>query len=325
MPSTIASRRWLLGGAVIAAAAVTAADRSLSFELVQGWMANALSLGLLALAAAVVISAGRIDISSGAAMSTVGMLIVATPAFATPGVGATLSGHALAALYIGLLYLLYHVATKAGVPSIIATLAGLLICKGVSTIIQTCLLGVGQICRDFGTHYGSASMLPQTIADFLDTFAFNLPLAALVVGALAYWRYRTRSGLEHVAVGMDEKAAHFARIDTHKVRGIAFSIAALLIFIATLLRLHGQNNGGWAPNTGWGEELLAIAIAVIGGTRVSGGYFDPLAVGLSAFAVYVWRDIIINDLGVPTDATSILFGLLLLVISWSDLRSFRVR
>jgi ribose/xylose/arabinose/galactoside ABC-type transport system permease subunit len=227
---------------------------------------------------------------------------------------------------VGALYYLFHVATRAGVPSIIATLAGLLLSRGLSTIIQACTLGAGEFCRGSGAGNTSGIITaPAWIASLLDSLPFNLAVAGVILLALSYWRFKMRSGLEHVAVGMNEAAATFARIRIDRVRLLAFMVAAGLVFTATLLRLHGQNNGGWAPNTGWGEELIAIAIAVVGGTRVSGGHFDPPGIVLAGATVYVWRDIITNDLGVPTEATSMLFGILLLVISWTDLRTNQVR
>lgn len=301
-------------------------ENSLSYALVESWVANALPLLLLALSAGLLISCGRIDISSGAAMSTVGMIIVSTYSFLGGSMGAGLWGHVAGICYLGLLYFLYHAVTKAGVPAIIATLSGLLISKGLSTIIQACVLGAGQICRSSGFSIKSSVVSePPIVAALLDTMLFNLFFVALIVSALGWWRYRSRSGLEHVAVGMNEVSAGYARIGINRVRALAFALAALLVLLATLLRLHGQNNGGWAPNTGWGEELIAIAIAVIGGTRVSGGHFDPIAIGLAGVTVYVWRDIITNDVGVPTEATSMLFGVLLIAITWLDLRRSRER
>lgn len=326
MDSATISRRWVLGACLAGAFALSAVEGSLSYALVESWLTNAVPLMLLALSAGLLISCGRIDISSGAAMSTVGMIVVSMYGFFGGTIAAGVWAHIAAVAYLALLYCLYHMVTKAGVPAIIATLSGLLISKGISTIIQACVLGAGQICRssNFGIQ-GTVIREPTFIAAVLDTLLFNLLFIALVVAAFGYWRYRARSGLEHVAVGMNETAAGYARIEINRVRALAFGLAALLVFLATLLRLHGQNNGGWAPNTGWGEELIAIAIAVIGGTRVSGGHFDPLAIGFASVTVYVWRDIITNDVGVPTEATSMLFGVLLIAITWLDLRRSRQR
>lgn len=325
MSDATVARRWALAAGLGAAAALSVADGTLSYQLLESWVGNALTLMLLALAAGVVISCGRIDISSGAAMSTVGMIIIWGGGVAdSPAIG-SLVGHAAAGAYLAGLYLMYHLATKAGVPSIIATLSGLLISKGLSTVLQSCLLGVGEVCRGAGGGPVTVMTSPPALAAALDSLAFSIPAILLVVGGLAYWRYRSRSGLQHIAVGVDEAAARFARIDVDRVRGLAFGLAAVLVFLATMLRLHGQNNGGWAPNTGWGEELIAIAVAVVGGARVSGGRFDPVAIGLATLVVYIFRDIIVNDLGVPTEATSILFGLLLIAVSWSDIRSERDR
>jgi ribose/xylose/arabinose/galactoside ABC-type transport system permease subunit len=316
----VVARRWILSFALVAAVLVSAFERSLSVGLFGSWVVNSLPLMLLSLSAGVIIACGRIDISSGAAMSAVGMVIVATAGLFGMSITGLLLGHAFAISYLALLYGTYHLATRAGVPSIIATLAGFLISKGVSTVIQTCALGVGEICP--GGAGIARFVLPQSsfFAGLFDSLGFNLAVAVSVIVAMHSWRYHTISGLRHVAVGMDEDAAGYARIDRDRVRALAFGLAAALVLLATLVRLYGQNNGGWAPNTGWGDELIAIAIAVVGGARVSGGHFDAIGIAAASLAVYVWRDIIINDLGVPTEATSMVFGILLLAISWADLR-----
>jgi ribose/xylose/arabinose/galactoside ABC-type transport system permease subunit len=80
-----------------AAFLVSATDGTLSTDLVRVWIGNSLPLTLLALGAAVVISCGRIDIASGAAMSTVGMIIVGTYGWASSHWVGAFAGHAFAA------------------------------------------------------------------------------------------------------------------------------------------------------------------------------------------------------------------------------------
>ena len=62
------------------------------------------------------------------------------------------------------------------------------------------------------------------------------------------------------------------------------------------------------------HKLLAIAIAVIGGTRISGGRFNPIGIFAASLAVYISRDIITSDLGIPAEVASLVFGALLLAI-----------
>lgn len=295
--------------------AVPLANGSLSGPLVQVWLANALPYFMLSLAAAVIISCGQIDISTGGVVSLAGMVIVACfTAFGGTATG-MLAAHFIALLVVLSIYLAYGFAAKRGISTLIVTLSLLLVAKGSSTLLQSCLQGVGEICRTSRIVTGGSAILPDwAVLDIVGQAWFSIfVFVATLVGLLA-WRHRTRWGLEHISVGMDVSASRFCRIPVQSIYTRAFLVAGGLVFLATILRLHGPNDGGWAANTGWGDELLAIAIAVIGGTRISGGRFNPIGILLASLAVYISRDIITNDLGIPAEVASLVFGALLLAI-----------
>lgn len=91
--------------------------------------------------------------------------------------------------------------------------------------------------------------------------------------------------MRHVAVGLDREAAKLAGINVRVVRLRAFVLAALLVYISTMLFMIDYQGGGWSAATGRGFELAAIAAAVIGGTTITGGRFSPVGV---AMGVGVW-------------------------------------
>lgn len=311
---------WLIGCVLI-----VYAKGSLSIALLDVWIVSALPIFLLAVAAALVISCGQIDISTGGVMSLVGMMILFIFGFPSDNLLSVSLAHILALSGVLLIYWMYASAASRGISTLIVTLSVLLATRGASTLVQTCLQGVGELCRASRPTSG-ASILPASyVLDWMGTAVFAVLAYAIVVTALLIWRHRTRWGLEHIAVGMDKKAARYCHISVDKIYMLAFLAAGLLVYAASVIRFHGQGNGGWSANTGWGEELLAIAIAVIGGTRITGGRLDPVAVLLAGFAVYISRDLITNDLGVPSEVASIFFGLLLLAIAWFDLSARKAR
>ena len=312
--------RPTLGGVVLAiwlliCVAVPFANGSLSGPLIQVWLANTLPYFLLSLAAAVVISCGQIDISTGGVVSLTGMIIVACfNAIGGTWLGAVIS-HALALVVVLLLYLTYGFAAKRGISTLIVTLSLLLVAKGSSTLLQSCLQGVGEICRTSRIVTGGSAILPEwAVINIVGQAWFSILAFALILIGSLMWRHRTRWGLEHIAVGMDVTASQFCRVPIGAIYTRAFLVAGVLVFLATIMRLHGPNDGGWSANTGWGDELLAIAIAVIGGTRISGGRFNPIGIFAASLAVYISRDIITSDLGIPAEVASLVFGALLLAI-----------
>lgn len=312
---------WLVGCIL-----VVYAKGNLSIALLDVWVVSALPVFLLAVAAALVVSCGQIDISTGGVMSVIGMLILLIFGFPSDSFLSIAFAHFLTFSCVLLIYWMYARAASRGISTLIVTLSVLLASRGASTLIQTCLQGAGELCRGSSRPMTGAPILPPSyVLDWMGTAAFAVFVYASVVIALLFWRHRTRWGLEHIAVGMDKKAARYCHISVNKIYLLAFMSAGLLVYAATIIRFHGQGNGGWSANTGWGEELLAIAIAVIGGTRITGGRLDPVAVLLAGFSVYISRDLITNDLGVPSEVASIFFGLLLLAIAWFDLSARRQR
>lgn len=318
---TLFSRMMLMGWLILCVVGSFAIG-SFSVPLVEVWINNSLPLFLLALAAALVISCGQIDISTGGVMSLSGMIVVFIFGIGSGGlIGATLA-HVAALGAVCLIYWTYSMVAIRGLSTLIVTLSALLLAKGLATLLQTCIQGVGELCRVADGVGAQSAILPDSyVIDFLGTTWFSILTFAGLFGAMWIWRYKSRWGLNHIAVGMDKEAAHFCRISITRVYRHAFLAAGLLVFLATVIRLHGQGNGGWSANTGWGDELLAIAIAVIGGTRVSGGRIDPLGLVITTLAFYASRDIITNALGLPSEVASIFFGLMLFAIAWIDLRT----
>jgi ribose transport system permease protein len=306
---------FVLAAWLLICIAVPLFNGSLSASLVQVWLANALPYFMLSLAAALIISCGQIDISTGGIVSLAGMIIVA--AFTASGGTTTgvLISHGLALIAVLLIYLAYAFAARRGISTLIVTLSLLLVAKGSSTLLQSCLHGVGEICRTGRIMTGGSAILPEwAVLNIVGDAWFSVLAFVLVLSGAQMWRHRTRWGLEHIAVGMDVEASKFCRIPVRTIYTRAFLAAGVLVFVATVMRLHGPNDGGWSANTGWGDELLAIAIAVIGGTRISGGRFNPTWILVASLTVYISRDIITSDLGIPAEVASLVFGALLLSI-----------
>jgi ribose/xylose/arabinose/galactoside ABC-type transport system permease subunit len=272
------------------------------------WIRSAFPLVPLALAAALIISCGKIDIASGAAFSFVGMIIVAwTKHF---GTGTSLLVAALFALCsVILFYLLMYMLTIFGrIPALLCSLGMAIAAQGISLVLQASITG---------RH--SESGLTGMIVPLDDLRLFNWPVFTIlvVVILLAIFRYNTDAGLDHIAVGIDELASQVAGVKIRTVYLRAYIFSGLLVGLSALLFLVNVQLGGWATNMGWGKELLAIAAAVIGGSRITGGRFDPLCVALATLLVFGISDIT-NAMNVPLEWDYLILGIGVVVAGLID-------
>jgi rhamnose transport system ATP-binding protein len=233
--------------------------------------ANA-SLGvILGLAAATVIIAGGIDISVGSllALAAVCAGMVLKSPFST---ALTIPLAILVACGVGCVGgLLNGALSLAGrVHPIVVTLGTMSIYRGIVVALR-------------GQH--DINDLPQAFTWLAvhppSGFRGSILFAALVVGAAYFWLAHMRSGRHLYALGSSPTAARLVGISRVKLTLIAFAVGGLMIGVAAIVEL--ARSGSMQSRLGTGWELQAIAIAVIGGVRITGGQGSVLGVVLGAF------------------------------------------
>jgi ABC-type sugar transport system ATPase subunit/ribose/xylose/arabinose/galactoside ABC-type transport system permease subunit len=233
---------------------------------------------ILALASALVIMAGGIDISVGSLLALAaaagGMTMKAwgdSPASIPLGIGT--------GLLVGVIGGAINGATSilGRIHPIVVTLGTLTIYRGL--VIQ--LTGSGVI-----------SGLPDSFGQLATSSYLELSgsvwilLATLAVGhfiiAHSVW------GREILAVGSSPSAARLAGISKTKTWLRAFSAAGLLVGLAGMLDL--AQNRTLQPTMGTGYELRAIAAAVIGGVAIEGGRGSVPGVVLGALLLVLMEN-----------------------------------
>ena len=233
--------------------------------------ANA-SLGvILGLAAATVIIAGGIDISVGSllALAAVCAGMVLKSPFST---ALTIPLAILVACGVGCAGgLLNGALSLAGrVHPIVVTLGTMSIYRGIVVALR-------------GQH--DINDLPQAFTWLAvhppSGFRGSILFAALVAGAAYFWLAHLRSGRHLYALGSSPTAARLVGISRVKLTLIAFAVGGLMIGVAAIVEL--ARSGSMQSRLGTGWELQAIAIAVIGGVRITGGQGSVLGVVLGAF------------------------------------------
>jgi galactofuranose transport system permease protein len=241
-------------------------------------------LGVLAVGMTVVILSGGIDLSVGAVIAFVGVLLAVLItrydvdpylAFAA----ALAIGTAFGALVGAAIHLL-----KA--PAFIVTLAAMFVARGACFLMTTDSIPISH--RTYGDLAMAGIAIP---GGGRLSLAALVMLAAFVLGALML--RRTRFGANVYALGGDARAAELmgVRVGRTTVAIYAFSgFAAALAGI--LFSIYTQSGYSLAAV---GIELDAIAVVVIGGTLLAGGVggvlgslFGVLILGL--IQVYITFD-----------------------------------
>ncbi len=220
-------------------------------------------IGLLAIAATVVIIAGGFDLSTGAifAMSGVIAALVARDlgqiesiAAAAPYIGwvAGIVAGTLIGLLNGVLVTTFRINT------FVATLASGIVIRGLALLLtQAEQIRVAD--RTFQT------LARGTVGPVRNTVIIWLGFGLILTLVLLY----TRFGRYVFAAGDNPEAARLSGINVNRIRTITFGISGFAAGLAGVISaskfLKAQNDSGQ------GLELIAIAAVVIGGTSIMGG------------------------------------------------------
>ncbi|NND42142.1 MAG: ABC transporter permease [Silicimonas sp.] len=154
---------------------------------------------------------------------------------------------------------------------------------------------------------------PEALGDFTTAKIAGVPVIALVVILLAVAGHvlltRTIYGRGVVAIGQNMRAAHLAGVKVERIR------AATYILCATLAGLCGYLlsafSGGAALNMGEEYLLSSIAVVVIGGTSVAGGFAN--VPGLWGAALFLFLLVtMLNTFGAGAGIRLVLTGLIII-------------
>jgi ribose transport system permease protein len=250
-------RTWIPLLVAITGLSVYAAANSdlyLTSRNLQVLMDSVAVLGLITVGMTLLLAAGQLDLSVGAAAtlaSVIGAKLIVGGAADGVAILVMLAVPAAIGICVGL------VVTYTGVQPFIVTLGLLSVLQSLS-LIQTGQrpIAVGQRLASLGT------------ATFLGIpVSFWMFVAALLAGAVIL--HLTRLGRNALAVGSNEEAAYLSGVPVARVKTAMFALSGVLVGAAGLLLLARLGAGDAA--SGSGLELDAIAAAVIGGASLLGG------------------------------------------------------
>lgn len=238
---------------------------------------------------------GNVDLSIPACMTLAGTVAMKT----MDGAASMIPVGLLIALAIGAAVgvINYSLIRLLRIPPIIATLSS-------SFIFQSAAIWWNR---------GLRVKPPEVLADFTTAKIAGVPVIALVVIALAivghFLLTRTIYGRGVVAIGQNMRAAHLSGVSVERVR------AATYVMCATLAGLCGYLlsafSGGAALNMGEEYLLSSIAVVVIGGTSVAGGFAN--VPGLWGAALFLFLLVtMLNTFGAGAGVRLVLTGLIII-------------
>jgi ribose/xylose/arabinose/galactoside ABC-type transport system permease subunit len=269
----------------------------------------------LALAAGIVISCGLIDVSTGALLSWLGMLII----LVSNEKGGTLTPIWLLlmplVIAVACSLLMAFVVIHLQVPSFITTLAFGFMFRSLSQLVLAFMSGTGPFVSTHGvnTTSGYSMAVGPEFYPLLRSPTVMVAVAFIVWFSLFWWRMKTTAGLQHIALGLNAAGARLAGVRQRRVIYPAFAMAGTLVTLAILTMLLTTQRGGWGAGAGLGMELVSIAIAVLGGCQLSGGYFSPFGIALAAVLMQALRDTVFS-LKWPSETEYLILGILIIAI-----------
>ena len=253
---------------------------------------------LIALAMALVIISGEIDLSVAAiiAFSSTMMGLALQFGVGTPGLVAVgiLTG-LICGAFNGVL------VTRLGLPSIVVTIGTMSFFRGLSFIV------LGD--QAYKGYPSSFAFFGQGYVWWVISFEFVL---FLIMAVLFYiLLHRTNFGRWVFVIGNNPVAAEFSGVRVRRIKLILFCLTGIMSGIAAVLLT--SRLGSTRPSIAQGWELEVITMVVLGGVSILGGAGSIIGVVLAAFIMGLVT-FGLGLLNVPGIVMSIVIGGLLIAV-----------
>jgi ribose transport system permease protein len=274
--------------------------------------AGTMSLAFLAMAQAVIVISGGIDLSVGSMMVLANCLSAMW--MEDQDLAACL---ALAVLVLAVTTALSTVTgviiTASGVPDIIVTLAASFILAGLA------LFAIG------GPGGGTSPDFQEIVAGGLSNF---WPSILWMLGAIVLvWipLRRSRLGLAIYALGSDRKAAFLSGVRIARTRVVAYSIGGLFAGFAGLVVTASTGGGEPRATIGTNATLNSVAAVVLGGVALTGGVGGLVGPVLAALCLTLIPAIMLGLGWDPSNAETARGVIIILVVLVAGLLQSRKR
>jgi simple sugar transport system permease protein len=277
---------------------------------VANWLDPASTLGIMAVAVALLMIGGHFDLSAGVMTGTTALTVAVVAVEFRQNLWVAIGVALVVALALG--FFNGWLVTRTGLPSFIITLGTFLMLQGLNlglTKFFTGTVTAGGLASVPG--YGAAEWV---FASRMSIFGAEVRVAVLwwvLFTALATWvLLRTPFGNWVFATGGDEVAARNVGVPARRTTITLFMTTATAAwFIGTTLAVRLTSV---QANTGTGQELIYIVAAVIGGCLLTGGFGSAIGASLGAL-IFGMTQLGINYAGWNPDWFKTFLGAMLLL------------
>lgn len=287
---------------------IIAAENFLSPLSLSNILTFASVTGIVVTGTAVLMIGGEFDLSVGSTLAVAGYTFALSLNAGThPILAAGL------ALLVGLLLGALNgvIVTGTGIPSFIATLGTMLAYRGLARA-----LGGG----DFASYTGERPPLFELFngalsgindlfhpaANFRVSILWFLGLGTLMTLLMNHARY----GNWTLAVGGNSGVARSQGVPVRRVKLLNFTLAGFFAGLAGVIQFSQRMSID--PLRGQGLELIAVAAAVIGGVRLTGGYGSVLGACIGVLLLQTLEQGLVL-MGVPVEIFRAVSGLIILI------------
>ncbi|MEA3334836.1 MAG: ABC transporter permease [Chloroflexota bacterium] len=290
--------------------AIVTPENWISLTGVARILDSSATLGIMAVAVALLMIGGEFDLSSGVMTGTTGIIAGLLATNLDLNIWSAMFVALAFALLVG--YLNGFMVIKTGLPSFIVTLATFFILRGANVGVTRLITNQVRVA---GIDEAAGFMAARTLLNNEFTlFGVEFRTAILwwvFITILASWvLLRTKYGSWIFAVGGDAEAARNVGVPANAVKISLFmttATAAWLVGMMNDLRLRSA-----VASQGIGQEFVYIIAAVIGGCLLTGGYGSALGASIGALIFGMVRVGIVFA-GWDTDWFFAFLGVMLLV------------
>lgn len=279
----------------------------LQWSNVIGILLSTAVIGILALGATFVIITGGIDLSVGTVMTLssviTGVVVVNAGLPIALGVLAGIATGAFCGFLCGI------AITKLDIPPFIATLAMMMIAKGLALVIS----GAAPIYftdYEWFSKIALGSIIP----------GLNIPNAVIIFFILAILGAvilsKTILGRYNFAIGSNEEATKLSGVNVNFWKVSIYSLAGAFTGVAGVIMASRLSSA--QPALGQGYELEAIAAVVIGGTSLSGGKGTIVGTVIGALIMSVLTNGL-RIMSIPQEWQTVVVGAVIILAVYMDI------
>ncbi len=212
------------------------------------------SIGIIAMFTTMLMVGGGLDLSVGATVALVGVVI--SHAQYSLGIWGAVTAGVTVSLLVG--FFNGFLVTQVGINPLITTLGMLSVVRGLAFVFSGGLTEPVMAPSFAGLGRGFVAGIPTPV----------IVLVILVIAAYIVMRF-SNYGRAMYAIGGNPVASHLAGLPAKRFQWVAFIMSGLSagvagIFLTSML-------GAGAPQAAFGMELSVVAAVILGGTSLAGG------------------------------------------------------